>query len=313
MSELQVYDDLAQRRNAAYVAFKAMYELQNPPPTHPPPAQLSRVDVIVIGALLVGSAIVSASRTIAEYSNGKLDFGYLLVGFAGFVMLEMAGVAYAYYRTKLNYNSARHESVLKWVERGLALALVTAILANLHQSLKQHGIDISLLNVINAALSGYAPPVLAFIAGDVLGSMAVKMMQEQKQARTKYEGEVTVWREGLNRAFSAYAPKLNAQIRIDTPPVPDLSNGISNGIPAENRSLEPSSSIPAESTLGHRKNRNARSLAEEWFDAYAGDVNAIDAETIYKQLGIGKSTFYDVWKARKTNAAQNADSNGGAV
>lgn len=305
MSDLQVYDDLAQRRNAAYVAFKAMYELQNPPPSEPPPAQLSRVDVIVIGALLVGSAIVSASRTIAEYSNGKLDLGYLLVGFAGFVMLEMAGVAYAYYRTKLNYNSARHESVLKWVERGLALALVTAILANLHQSLKQHGIDIGLLNVINAALSGYAPPVLAFIAGDVLGSMAVKMMQDQKQARTKYDGEVTVWREGLNRAFAAYAPKLNAQIRIEPSAIPDLSNGISNGIPLETGTAEASKSLPSESTLGHRKQPNARSLAEEWFDQYLGDLNAIDAKAICTELGIGKSTFYAVLSERKARAVGN--------
>lgn len=54
----------------------------------------------------------------------------------------------------------------------------------------------------------------------------------------------------------------------------------------------------------YTKKPNARSLAEEWFDAYTGDVNAIDAEAVYKHLGIGKSTFYDVWKARKAQGAQ---------
>lgn len=309
------YERLVQRRNAAYAAFEAMYKVQNPPPSTPvqpePPARpadaaLNKFDVGIMALLLFGAAVVSMTRTTAEFAGTNPQFGNYVVGFFAFVMLEVAGVAYAYFRTKLNYSDKRHGEVLGWIERGLVLALITAIFANLHQGMKAHGIELPFLNVVNAALGSFAPPVLAFIAGDILGSLVVRQRVENRKLQEAYESQMrewreavaglnaawqvqlTEWRDGLNRSFAANADRLGAKIEVSKPVPP------------------PSVSVqPVQLSAGHTghgqgyvRESKASMFVRKHLDNHPEDLS-IPVRDLAEKLSVGKSTVATVVREYK--------------
>jgi hypothetical protein len=310
MNELQEstsYQELAERHNAAYVAFQAMYALRNPLPTAPelperpaPPAaaELNRFDVFVTGILLFGSAVVSMTRTTQEFAGNSVEFGNILVGFFAFVMLEVAGVSYAYFRTKFDYTERRHAEVLKWIERGLVLALVTAIFANLHQALQQHDVDIPLFNVINIVLGGFAPPLLAFIAGDILGSLVVRQRKEQRRLDEQYqrqtddwkdtvaalrqdhEAQIANWRDELNASW--YASPLYKKVRVQV--VKDET--LPSALPSVSVSNQTDS---RQTAYGFSRTSDGAQRVVEWLSEHPDD-SALPLRTLGERVGVNKDT-----------------------
>lgn len=290
----------------AFEAHRRMYALRFPPPIKQAAQRTDRITAIALVVMVIASIIVSGSRTIIEFGGGNL-----WVGIPAFLMLECGMIAYAYIRTKKHYDKTRHESIKRWITGGMWLAFAVTLGANLHATLKAAEVFIpEWVNTAIYILLAVSAPTLALIAGDVLGMESVRNAHGDKEAEQVYRAEYVQWQEGLNASWNEQKRHMGVSIRVSKP-----VSGNSTGIPVENESRQlsngNSNSFPleaSESTLGHRKAPNARSLAEEWFNGYTGDVFSIDAESVYRELGIGKSTFYKVWGERK---AQQGEQNHG--
>lgn len=282
MSDLMKFEEAVARHNAAYAAFCEMYHSKTPPPQMPAVERTDWLTLIALVALVSASVIVSGSRTVVEFGGG-------LVGAAAFVMLELAIVAYGYIRTKKHYDEARHANVKRLTSAGMYLAFGVAVAANIHATLKQNGIAVwELVDVIILLLVAIAAPALAFIAGDVLGMEAVSARQRQSKAAARHAEAMQQWREGLNAAW--HASPLYRNVRVvavrDEALPSTTSNGTSIGTGME-------AALPALSTLGHRKVRNATTLAEEFFQVHPGHIHT-PCEQLVDQIGVGKSTINKV-------------------
>jgi hypothetical protein len=212
MTNVMPYDDLTARYEAAYAAHEKMYTLKVPLPAAP---QGARADWTIIGtliALVMASVIVSGSRTIHEFGGG-------VVGFAAFVMLEVGIVAYGYIAIKRSpYSAARHEHVQRRMRAGMLLALFVAIAANMHAVLRPQDTDTSALSsIVNIAINvlvAISAPVLAFIAGDVLGMEAVAARSARQRAQAEYDAAMAHWREGMNKAWATQKARLGIRVEV---------------------------------------------------------------------------------------------------
>ena len=317
MSDLQVYNQHSECHERAWTAFTKIYILEHPKPTAPQWYHGLPYLMLPFSVVVLAGIALSALRTAPVFQQVALSTVGIELATAeallAVVVIEVFLVLgrYAFILLSAQDGESNIGEVKQWMRAGFWIAFGIAVGANLYASIAHLPIVAPIKPIIDlvAALAvGISAPLLAFISADILGILWARSERRRADLWTAYKAAQEDWFEARERSWTTRKKDYGLRISVEAPPsssVPALSNGISIGIPAENRGLEPSSSLPAESTLGHRKNRNARSLAEEWFDAYTGDVNAIDAEAIYKSLGIGKSTFYDVWKIRKAQAAQN--------
>ena len=194
--DLSIFEDRALIHNAGLASFRSMYEATNPPPMK---AILRRESVFVPIALcimIVASVLVSGSRTVIEFGGG-------IVGVSAFVMLEGAIVTYAFFRTRLNFDDSRMESVRRLANRGLSLSFVVAVAANVHSVIRGAGIETPpMVTITILILVAVSAPTLAFISGDI---MALEMMRNgyrQRKLDDEYETALTGWNEGLRQAWA---------------------------------------------------------------------------------------------------------------
>lgn len=208
MSELTQYDEMQARFAAAYEYHVQTYSIKNPPPAEPQDEGFDRIVVGGLALLVLSSVIVSGSRTIDEFGGG-------LIGWSAFAMLELGVVTYAYVRTKRHYDEEKHKSLKRQMTGGMLLALVVAVVANIHATAKQNDVYIAdWINTIISLLVAISAPVLAFIAGDILGMEAVATQSRQSKAMKQWREEMERWRDGLNRSWDAQKARLGIVVEV---------------------------------------------------------------------------------------------------
>lgn len=283
---MQLYEGISDKHNAAYDNFRKVYEKEHPMPNR---GKLDRGEWYVPLALVVmiiASVIVSGSRTVEEFGGG-------LIGIAAFVMLEGAIITYAFFRTRTDFDETRIKDVRKLAQRGLFLAFIVAVGANIHSVLKSHGILMSehVATAINI-LVAISAPTLAFISGDVMALESMKSLSKQRKLDAAYEQELIVWKQDMDKTWVAQRGNWGVKIRVESVPleIPSLSNG--NSIGNQERTA-----IPSASTLGHKKEPDATQKAinhlEQNSEVFMSWKKS-DLVNELKSIGVGKSTAYKV-------------------
>lgn len=286
-TRLSQYNELAERRNAAYAAFSSMFVLQNPKPDKPRPPVEDGLTIIQLLVLLMATVIVSASRTLSEFGE---------VGGAAVIMLELGVISYAFIHTSLYYNARRPETLKRLLAIGMGLAFVVLLTANIDKVMRGANVEMSdeVKTAFNLVLAVSAP-TLAFITGDLLGVYVTKAFRQWKKDKAKYDAALERWRNDLNEAFKVYAPRLNATIKVEREDVSTESNvQLSNGRPMDTSNGQ--SYSPSASTLGHSKVPDASKRVHEF---YAQNERALWDENmgvrrVADMLGVGRQTVSNV-------------------
>lgn len=293
MSEQQFYSDLVQRHEQAYEAFSAIYAKKNPPPGRTETARENRFSIVALAVLLVASIVVSASRTIPEFAAllGGTWVGYL-VGVAGFIMLEVSLIVYAFIRTRNHYDESRHASVKTLINVGLGLSFVIALAVGIHATLKASGFEWWIFNLALSIALGSSAPILAFISGDIIGMLVVADASRQRRADDLYREQMEQWRAGLNEEWSRRQSQFGAKIdlRDMSVHVSKPSNGLSIG---QLDGQTAPQALPSASTLGHRKVANAAQIVRDYLTENPGAIE-MNSRELAALLGVGKSTVNNV-------------------
>lgn len=288
MSDIQLYDEFAVKHEAAFAAFSRIHEAKNPRPVKST-IQRDMVSAIVVLALtivMLASVIVSSSRTIGEFGGG-------FIGTMAFVMTEGGIMAYAFFRARRTASKERLQNTVKWAVVGLILTFIVGLGANIDAALKTKGIVLPrAVNVIINLLVAISAPALAFISSDVLAIELMATDIKRREADATYAQDCKDWQDTLNKSWAAAQNKWGVRIEVPT---------VSNGIPLENIGI-----LPAKSTLGHTKKRDAARIVMQHF---ADNPDAIqqDPMEIAAYLQVGKSTVYNVLKSIKSKPV-DADS-----
>lgn len=307
--ELQHYDDWQSRYERAYAAFKRTYELRYPPPERAITKRENTGAVIALAALVLASVIVSGSRTIGEFGGG-------VIGLAGFVMIEVGIVAYAFIRTRVDYDDTRHQSVKKLVGMGMWLAFFVAVFANVHSTLKAGGVLPEWLDTIVLLVLGFSAPVLAFISGDVLGMLAVMDASRARRAEREYLDAMKLWADGLNASWNAQKQRMG----VGAPSVQPVQVNSLNAAVNERSELEPRT-YSANSSTGYTKRMDAKTVIREFFESNPDKLNArlddlVIEITELTGVKVGRTSIHNVRKEMmsqdglgETQPAQPIDDN----
>lgn len=318
--QLQQYDEIVARHQAAYAAFKAVYTQKTPPPVR---EQVERDDALVIVALVVmviASVIVSASHTIPVFTKSiyaditTLNFlqtvVVIVVALAAFAMLEVGIVALAYVLVKDQFkrHPDRHVNVQVYIRAGLVLAFVVAVMANVYSVVggtlndEQKGYVLwqGFQLVINVMV-GISAPVLAFISGDVLAMQGVAALQQRRAVEMRYHADLNAWNENLNASWNAQKARwgVKVDVSVDRLPAEQPSAVHSLNSLNEQRTNEHSSPFSLNSANGYSKQMDARSVAREFFERHPEHLTArlddlvamIEGETGVK---VGRTSIHNV-------------------
>lgn len=287
---LMLYDELAARHNAAYAAFRTIYEAKNPPPIKPVVERESVFVPVALVIMIVASVIVSGSRTIVEFGGGW-------IGVAAFVMLEGAIVAYAFFRTRTNFNEARIGSIRKLANWGLALAFAVAIVANVHAVLKGQGVvTAEWLNTGILILVGVSAPTLALISGDMMALEMLKSTSRARKIETEHQQAIAAWMEGLNDAWAREKSRWGVKIEIANEQLPSAVHKV-NSLNGMNE--QPQLPYSANSSTGYSKRMDARSLISEFFERHPERLNSRLDELVVQieeEMGVkvGRTSIHNV-------------------
>lgn len=280
---LMQYDELVQRHDAAYTAFKTIYISKNPPPK----LKSTGVDwlsVIVLGVLVVASITVSGSRTIDEFGGG-------LIGIAAFVMLEIALIAYAYWRTKKAGESdkeqqtkVRHRAMI-----GMWLAFGVSLAANLHATLKHGGIETPpFIDVGILVAIAVSAPSLALIAGDMLGMEAVAGLALKAEAQADYDAATALWLEGLNTSWDRQKTRWGVRVEVvrDDEPTAQAAPVLASHVSShETRHGE----TERRTGYGFQRTADGETQVLNYFRAHPEDVS-LPVRELEEKIGVSKST-----------------------
>ena len=298
---LGLYDELAAKHNAAYAAFVSMFEARTPRP-QPPALPRWNISFVVVALVIMtfASVIVSGTRTVAE-------FGGDVIGWAAFIMLEGAIIAYAFFRTRLNLDEQRVEGVRKKAERGLALAFAITLLANIHTVLKNAGIELpslfgldtqSAVNIVVSLAVAISAPSLAFISGDILALETLRNRQQRKRVEDEYQAALNQWAAALNEQWSREKARWGVSVRVEAERPPADSG----------RMLSASSSVSAPDGqrtdsghgfgVGYTKRMDARTAVNAYLDANP-DAIAMSSRKLETILKISKTVIAEEIAKRK--------------
>lgn len=317
MSYQDQINDQAQRLQTAYTAYRAVYTTMTPPPQplpvpDKPDYQADNVFIRgILAVILTGSMIVSGSHTIPTFAGGT-EFLHLVVGVAAFCMLEAAIVAFAYIRTQRHFQTSRTEpeNLKDYVNGGLFIAFLVAVLGNIDYTLRSKGFYIAELFQVGILLGmAVSAPVLAFITGDVLAMYQVQDRGKQRRHVEAYEQKVREademnraaqreWEEGLAKAWDANKARWGGttNVRVERPSDPALDGRNFAALP---RKLSTSVHLSngqdtdgqVDSPYGHSFERkaNASELVAAWLTQHPEDITA-NVRDLAARLNVGKST-----------------------
>lgn len=271
------YDDLANRHDAAYDSYERIYAKQHPMPIKPKSVGIDGVVVLTLILLVAASVIVSGSRTVIEFGGG-------FVGGSAFVMLELGIIGYAYIGAKRDPKN--HDRTVKRLTRfGIVMAFIVALSANIHATLKQHGVIVAFeIDTAILLFVAISAPTLAYIAGELLGIEAVAGNRRQSDVAAEYARQMMEWRDGLNRAFDSRKGRLG--VRVEMEPEPAL--------PAPSVSVQRPN---GQSGHGHGYVRESKAsvTVRQHLDSSPQDAS-LTVRELAEKIGVGKSTVATVLK-----------------
>lgn len=271
MNYLAQYDEMALRYTAAHAAFKAIHEAKNPFPKNEAVERESPYITIALMVMVIASIIVSGSRTILEFGGG-------IVGVSAFVMLEGAIVAYAFVRTRINFDDSRMDNVRTLANRGLKFAFIIAVVANVHSVLKGQGIVTPpVVTIIILILVAISAPTLAFISGDIMALETMKNAYKIRKAKAAYDQAVKDWNEGLDTAWSR--EKKNWGVKVDFENMPKIE-----------ASVTAVSSVSDTSVTAPKKKSPELEKALEWFKINPDQLEAKSRDLV-ELVGVSHMTI----------------------
>jgi hypothetical protein len=280
-TQLSMYDDLAARHNAAYAAFRSIYEAKLPKPESP---VIERDSLFIPAALVImilASVIVSGSRTVFEFGGG-------LVGIMAFVMLEGAIIAYAFYRTRRNFSEHRLDGVRKLANFGLGLAFIVAVGANVHAVLRERGVQTAeWINTGILVMVAISAPTLAFISGDIMAVETMANATKTRREQQKYQAAMGQWAKELNEAWAREKSRWGVKIEVEREPVSSLSV----------QSVQLSTGQTGHGQ-GYSRESKAASIVRAHLDSHPEDMS-IPLRELAVKLGVGKSTVGNVLREYK--------------
>lgn len=233
-NEINIYDETAQRIQAAFMAFRQLYEVQHPlpisgeypakplladrPNTEDKPKKSRFLGAKQIGMLLglIGSIVVSASHDIPVFLNLKsgesIDWfsPTIVIVVSIVVMIEVALVTFAY-STIENTPSSESAKKVQWItSKGLYFIFTVAVLANTYYVLQESTAIESVLGDIWAwvrivifLLVGMTAPLVALMTGDIL---AIDVLRHNGN----YRRDVQAWEEKTQNALEKWQIKADS-------------------------------------------------------------------------------------------------------
>lgn len=263
--------------------FERVYVRQNPKPA----AQTSGLIRGALIILVIASVIVSASHTIPAFLStieGETHAVIkLAVALSAFIMVEVGMLVFAYVSTRRK-DAAADGHINKQLRRGLLLAFVLAVVANLHSVLEPRFGGSQVWGIASFAvfvLVGVSAPTLAYIAGEVFGLTALADERRNHDANVAWQA---AFDDAWERALEQY--RRNA-LRVSKP-LPSIPMEI----PLETGSMA-RAAIPAQSTLGHNKIPDAAEKVRRHLEENPADLE-MSGMKLAQLLGVGKSTAYAV-------------------
>lgn len=296
---LDAMDQQALIGEKGYQIFSRMYALTNPKPDSAPYQKHNNWTRYAIGGVMVASSIVSANHTIPTFAGDDkqgiaLLFG-IVAGVAAFFMSEMALATFAYYGVLRHYRAHQTEpKSIQWlVGGGVFIPLIVMASANIFHEFKSNGLSIAPLieTVITLAIS-LSAPIMGYISGEIFAALEVndridnaKYLFDQKQEQEK-------WEEKCRAAWGRSKGNYGGNIRVEPLPnsIPQLSIGMNGMENAGNQQF-----LPSKSSIGHTKKPMASQIVKEFFENNP-DALSRDPIEISQELGVGKSTVYNVIK-----------------
>lgn len=235
--QLGIYDETAQRIQAAYLAFRQLYEVQHAipkEPNYPVKPDVSAKPLVEekpkegrflgfkqVGMLLalVGSIIVSTSHSIPVFLNKASIYEVnwwsfeAVVSSSILVMIELALVTFAY-STIENTPSSETTKKVQWItSKGLWFIFAIAVLANVYYVL-QSGTSVdtdfsdiwSWIRIAIFLLVGTSAPLTALMTGDIL---AVDVLRH----KANYRRDVQAWEEKSQRELDNWQARVDSDIQ----------------------------------------------------------------------------------------------------
>lgn len=272
--------------------FEKVYIRQIPMPV----GKTSKMVRWALIALVIASVIVSASHTIPAFldtiEGGIADWLKLVIALAALVMVEvgMLVLAYVLSRRLADVDAGHINTQLK---RGLGLAFVLALLANLHSTLAprfgetEHWDKFSFLVFV---LMGVSAPTLAYIAGEVFGLTTLKDERDNADAMSD-------WHTKREVAWEAALAKYQRDMVKVARPVSGVDPALSARPSAELSAGQADTDKSGHGTgQGYTKRTDAREQVRRWLTENPDDL-ALNVRDLAGKIGVGKSTVAEVKSA----------------
>lgn len=271
------FRDFYKVQHPASVPTEAMYQEVSETPAWLPFAVLA---MFISVSLLSGVHTVNTVYRLMETGNTLLPLWvYQWVSIGSFIGVELALMLSAYLIVR--------EAVMGWII--LTITFLVAMSANLY-SVSRALVTASTGELLVAVIMGIGAPLMALMAGKMYVNMnraeriaTLRSRQRFQEAMVKFDKEV------LDAFYKLYGKRKVPQISISNP---------SNGIPMENPMENERKYLPANSTLGHKKQPNAAQIVESYLLEHpeALEINPVELAAM---LGVGKSTVYNVLKNKR--------------
>lgn len=195
---------------------------------HPRPRPAtSRWVRVALTAIVLASVIVSASHTIptflSDLTGDQVGVGQVIVALSTLTMIECGMLALSYLRTRMLGREDRR-SVVRNVGRGLTLIFVLALGANLHTVLAPRFSDLPVWGVFSLGvyvLVGISAPALAYITGEVLGTLTVIEDRDNQDAVRQWsDGREGRWKDTLDK-YTRHVVR-GQRVTVDRDHVPSI-------------------------------------------------------------------------------------------
>ncbi len=288
------------RAEAGYIGFRRFYTVTTPLPEKEDYQSENRFIQIVLGVILTASMIVSGSHTIITFSNGS-TLPHLLVGFAGFCMLELTLAAFAFVGTQRHYRVEQSEpkSFKRFILAGVVIPFIVMILGNIDDTFRSRGIEVGetlhVVILLGVALSG---PLLAFIVGDVLAMYSVIDRVQRRRHDKAYQEVIKEWEEGLRRSWASKAGDYGGRVKVsvDRVPVAMLSNVLSEQTDTDRQQTD-----TRQSGAGFTRVSSATQQAKQWLSENP-DKAGLPLRQLSEMIGVGKDSIAKALREISQNA-----------
>lgn len=268
--------------------------------------------VIMLASIIVSAAhtIPMFTSTVNFAGNWqKLEY---LVGISTLIMVEMAMIVFSYFRIKVNPKEVETSEIKNKALAAIGIAAIIATSANVYSvfdnfyfsasdtleettpiSDTSRPVSFSEVSTVKdtnpimdgakiaiSVLIGFGAPLQAFVAGDILGVLLVMVQSQASRDYKTYEQRLAGWNiardEKWNNVKASYILKVKKDLSVDRSP--DIRYLPVNSFVNSERTNERTNSEQITSNItntnaGFTRNRNAKKVALDYFEANPNQVN----------------------------------------